>query len=202
MSATLPAPARWPGRQAKRLRPPHAHMAMAARTGSTQAAASMPLCWLECCVPPMAHSTNKGTHTQHTPPSSRSLARSCVHARGINVWDHTSPIVHARLATHSSQATFAQQSPALHNERQSTLQPATHCCEPAHPGRPARAMRHGPAHASASSESGPAHAAARQRQHFAAQIRERFTSLPRALNTELAHMRLMKRHALNEIGPS
>ena len=112
VSTNRPAHARWPDRHAKRLRPPRprAHMAMAARKGNTQAAASMPLCWLECCVPPMAHSTNKGTNTQHTPPSSRYLARSCVHARGMmcgitlhpscmHVWQHTGHICPAKPST-------------------------------------------------------------------------------------------------------
>ena len=54
----LPAPARWTGRHAMRLRPPRARMAITARTGNTLVAASTPLCWLECCVPLMAHSTN------------------------------------------------------------------------------------------------------------------------------------------------
>ena len=57
VSVILPAHACWPGRHAKRLRPPRARMAMAARTGNTLAAASTPLCWVECCAPLIAHST-------------------------------------------------------------------------------------------------------------------------------------------------
>ena len=79
--ATRTAPARWPGRYAKRMRPPRAHMAVAIRPGNTPAAASTQLCWLECCVPTMAQSTNKSTNTQHTPPSSRNPARSRMRAR-------------------------------------------------------------------------------------------------------------------------
>ena len=79
--ATRTAPARWPGRYAKRMRPPRAHMAVAIRPGNTPAAASTQLCCLECCVPTMAQSTNKSTNTQHTPPSSRNPARSRMRAR-------------------------------------------------------------------------------------------------------------------------
>lgn len=57
---TRPAHARWPGRHAERMRPPRAHMVMASRTGSTLAAASMPLCWFECCVPSMHNQMANG----------------------------------------------------------------------------------------------------------------------------------------------
>ncbi len=100
---TRPARARWPGRHATCRRPSCARAAAAAGHGHTLAAASTLLCRLECCVPTLAHNTNRSTKstphgsTQPTPsPTRRARTRN-------DPWKHGSSIVRTRSAPHSPQ---------------------------------------------------------------------------------------------------
>ena len=184
VSATLPAPARWPGRHAKRLRPPrapHGHGSTNGKHPSRREHATV-LVGVLCAINGTQHQ-QRHKHTTHS--SEQPIFGSLARARTRNdAWDHASPIVHARLATHRPHLPSKAQHCTMSSK---TLYSPPYIAASQHiRERPARAMRHGPAHASASSESGhTAHAAARQRQSFAARRTRKIPSLPRAPSTNL-----------------
>ena len=106
---TLPAPTRWPGSHAKRLRPPRAHMTIAARAGNTLGAPISRHCagWSAVC------------HQWHTAPAktqmhnirlraaiSDSLTRA--HTRSY-AWNHASRFTHRTCTFDRANATIAEQ---------------------------------------------------------------------------------------------
>ena len=100
MSATLPAPARWPGRQAKRLIAAalrtHGHGSTHGQHPSRREHATV-LVGVLCATNGTPHQ-QRHKHTTHS--SEQPIFGSLMRVRTRNdAWDHASPIVHARLAT-------------------------------------------------------------------------------------------------------
>ena len=91
-------------------------------------------------------------HTTHS--SEQPIFGSLMRARTRNdAWDHASPIVHARLATHRPHLPSKAQHCTMSGKALCSL-PHTAASQHTREGLREQCVRHGPAHASASSESG------------------------------------------------